>query len=186
MSNPSNNGNLVGRLAKDPVVNHNSDGSKKLYLTIAVQDDYKSGPNKEYATQFIDAEHFVPLKLVQAGGGILPTLRQGMLVAVSTRMKSDSYTDKKTGEKKYRQYVDVVSLNKLSSKAEDEAREAAKAARANEGWGAGQPAQNQTAPAAPAQGAAQAPQAPAAPQGAPTAVVPDAGALPQAADPFQG
>ena len=171
MSNPANNGTLTGRLTRVPKFFDNADGSKKMLATISVEDDYKSGPNKEYGVQHIDVEYYVPARLVQAGGGILQHLRQGQIVGFSFHLESQQF--EKNGQTQYRTVVALDSVKKYSSRTEDEAREAAKASRGTQaqGWGDQAPQAQAAASAAP-QGAA------------PTGFVPDAGTLPQNPDVF--
>ena len=60
MLNMSNFGMGEGRITKKPVMMANKDGSKKAFVTLAVQDNFASGTDKERKTQFLNLEGFVP------------------------------------------------------------------------------------------------------------------------------
>lgn len=140
MANPANSGNLIGRLLSDPKVFKNSDESRTVYVNLAVEDDYKSGPNREVATNEIPVQDFVPVN------GVANTpwrqIGEGDLIAVSTRLSAKRYTDR-NGNLVYgtdNLRVEVDGFPKfLESRATTQARRERKAAQA---------AQSQPAPAA--------------------------------------
>ena len=88
MSNPANNGVLIGRLASDPKVFENADKSRRLLATVAVDDNFKNRAG-ERPTQFIQVEAFLP------AGQTLGWNRTGKgdLVALNYRVDTTSYTD---------------------------------------------------------------------------------------------
>ncbi len=57
--NMANFGILEGRLTRDPKIFTNKDGSRKVLVNIAVQDNFKSGEDKSYNSQFPQLEQFL-------------------------------------------------------------------------------------------------------------------------------
>lgn len=97
MSNPRNNGNLIGRVSQEPKVFPNADGSKVLLLTIAADDNFASGKDRKAKTQFVPVRAFIP-KTVD-GLGAFENVHKGDLIAVSTRISCEPY--EKNGETVY-------------------------------------------------------------------------------------
>lgn len=62
MSNPLNHGHITGRLAKDPKVFNNDDGSKKVLFTIMVDRNYKNGAGEREADA-VPVEAFVSARI---------------------------------------------------------------------------------------------------------------------------
>jgi len=89
MSNPLNNGTLTGRLAQDIREFPNADGSKTLAITIAVDDNFKSGPDKKAQTQFIPVRAF--LGKTVAGHGAWANIHKGDLFSIQVRLASRPY-----------------------------------------------------------------------------------------------
>lgn len=92
MANPNNFGGLVGRLAQDPTVFINSDKSKTVLITLAVDDNFVSGADRKVKSQFIEIRAFVPASV--EGNGSWDRTHKGDLVSVATRLASRPYTDK--------------------------------------------------------------------------------------------
>ncbi|HEU5223050.1 MAG TPA: single-stranded DNA-binding protein [Candidatus Lumbricidophila sp.] len=90
MTNPSNFGKLTGRLAQEVKSFDNKDGSKKLLITLAVEDNFKSGPDKKVQTNFIQIESFVGAGN-SAGGW--DRVHKGDLIEVFFRVDAKPYTD---------------------------------------------------------------------------------------------
>jgi single-stranded DNA-binding protein len=59
MTNPANSGSIIGRLAQDIKTFANTDGSRKLLITVAVEDNFKSGSEQKAQTSFVQVETFV-------------------------------------------------------------------------------------------------------------------------------
>jgi len=89
MSNPANNGQVIGRLAQDIKEFQNSDGSKKQLITIAAENNFKSGPKKEIQTNFIQFENFVPVGRTSGGWD---RAHKGDLIAVQYHVDAKPYT----------------------------------------------------------------------------------------------
>lgn len=96
MSNPANNGLLIGRLAQDIKEFQNSDGSRKQLITLAVEDNFKSGPSKEVQTNFIQLENFVAAGRTAGGWD---RVHKGDLIAVNFRVDAKPY--EKDGQTHY-------------------------------------------------------------------------------------
>ena len=59
MANPNNNGTTIGRLARDPQIFMNVDGSRTVYITIAAQNNFLSRDGSRHA-EFVPLEVFIP------------------------------------------------------------------------------------------------------------------------------
>lgn len=114
-----------GRLTKEPKLMKNKDGSKKVFVTVAVQDNFVSGKNKERKTQFINLEGFIPAGRTKTAYDNMAT---GDKVAFQYRIETPSY--QKDGETVYRTVLVIESVQFKESKTEKDARQAAKAAAA--------------------------------------------------------
>jgi len=89
MSNPANNGTLIGRLAQDIKEFKNADGSRTLAITLAVDDNYRSGADKTSKAQFIPLRVF--LSKTTEGLGSWGNVHQGDKIAVNTRLSCTPY-----------------------------------------------------------------------------------------------
>lgn len=120
MANPANNGSVVGRLASDPKVFENKDGSKTVLVSVYSDNDYKSGDGSRGSVA-------VPLEAYFSkdakGTGLFPYLGKGDLVAATYSVRSNDYTDA-AGTKHYGISLRVESVTGLESKATVEARRA--------------------------------------------------------------
>ncbi|GAB5079596.1 single-stranded DNA-binding protein [Arthrobacter sp. AD-310] len=139
MSNAANNGTLIGRLAADPKIFGNSDGSKKVLFTLYVDRAYRTADGKTISDQ-ISTEAFVSSKV--DGIGPFSYAHQGDLVALGTHIEQLPYTAK-NGEIAYPAAKVVVdSITFLESRGATQAR-LAKRAVAAQGTTT-QPAETQT------------------------------------------
>lgn len=139
--NIRNFGIVKGRLTKDLVVFTNTDGSKKIMLTIAAQDNFKNKDGQR-DSQFISLEAFVPAG--QKNNGVFDYMEKGTEVAVEYTVRTNNYTDK-NGEMVYGQVLFVQSVDLEETKASAEARRAAQAAKEST------PAETAEAPVTPAE-----------------------------------
>lgn len=89
MSNAANTGTLIGRLAADPRVFNNSDGSKKVVFTLYVDRAYKTSDGKTLSDQ-VPVEAFVSNQV--NGLGPFAYAHQGDLVALGTHIEALPYT----------------------------------------------------------------------------------------------
>jgi single-stranded DNA-binding protein len=88
MSNPRNNGQLVGRLARDPKVFENKDGSKKVLFTVFADRNYLNGQS-ERQSDAIPVEAFV--RAQAQGLGPYANIHKGDLVAIGYVLRMDRY-----------------------------------------------------------------------------------------------
>lgn len=97
MANPNNFGVLTGRLAQEPKVFENSDGSHTVLVTLAVEDNFLSGTgeNRKPKVHYPSIRAFVP-KTVE-GTGSWGRTHEGDLISVATRISAESYV--KDGER---------------------------------------------------------------------------------------
>ena len=89
MSNPRNNGTVIGRLASDPRHFTNQDGSKKVVFTIMADRNWTNAQNERQADG-IPVEAFV--RAATQGLGPYANIHKGDLVAVNTSLRMDRYT----------------------------------------------------------------------------------------------
>ncbi|MFD9601998.1 single-stranded DNA-binding protein [Streptomyces sp. NPDC059970] len=93
MSNPRNIGTIVGRLANDPKVFENKDGSKKVLFTIFADRNYANAQNQR-DSDAVPVEAFV--RAQTQGLGPYSNIHKGDLVAVGYTLRMDRYA--KNGE----------------------------------------------------------------------------------------
>lgn len=115
-----NHGNVTGRLAADPRVFQNSDGSKSVLVTIYVDRPYK------------DSDGNRPSDRVQLETWLRPEtafektpfgyMHSGDLVSLGFEVRSSVYADKLTGEVRYAQVLNIVEASLLESAATTSAR----------------------------------------------------------------
>ena len=125
MLNMSNFGMCEGRVTKKPVMMENKDSSKKVFVTLAVQDNFASGADKERKTQFLNLEGFVPK---DRKASVYEKLEVGDKVAIQYRVETPSY--EKDGQKVYRTVLTIENIQFKESMAEKTARQARHAANA--------------------------------------------------------
>ena len=126
MTNAANSGILTGRLSREPVFFPNHDGSMKVKTTIAVQDNFKSGPDKKRESQFLPIEQFLPASM---GKGAWANVTKGSLISAAYHCEANVYEkDGKTVYGGVNLVVDNVTY--LETKATTAARVAANAAAA--------------------------------------------------------
>ncbi len=125
MLNLSNYGICEGRITKKPVAMDNKDGSKKVFVTLAVQDNFASGKDKERKTQFLNLEGFVPK---DRQSSVYEKMEVGDKVAIQYRVETPSY--EKDGQTIYKTALVIENIQFKESMAEKTARQARHAADA--------------------------------------------------------
>ena len=125
MMNLNNYGICEGRITKKPVAMDNKDGSKKVFVTLAVQDNFASGKDKERKTQFLNLEGFVPKDRQPS---VYEKLEVGDKVAIQYRVETPSY--EKDGQTIYKTALVIENIQFKESMAEKTARQARHAADA--------------------------------------------------------
>lgn len=118
MSNPVNNGTLVGRLARDPKVFENSDGSKKVVFTVFAQRNYKSAQG-ETLSDAIPVEAFVR-KSTEFAKTPFANIHKGDLVGLNTALQMDHFN--RGGDEVFELKVIVEDITFLESRSVTQAR----------------------------------------------------------------
>jgi single-stranded DNA-binding protein len=106
--NLRNFGQAEGRLAADPVVFDNNDGSKKIKLKLIVDDNYKAADGSR-SSQAIDFETFIP-KTANGNLGPYAYLNKGDKVAFGYSVQTNNFVTK-SGEKVYSQILKVNTVD---------------------------------------------------------------------------
>ena len=123
MFNLNNYGVATGRLTSDPFVYQNTDGSQKVRITLAANDNYKNADGKR-STQFLPFEAFIP---AERNLGVFSMIHSGDKISVAYTVKNNNYRDKNTNEMIYGIILQIEKISLEESKATTTARQAAKA-----------------------------------------------------------
>lgn len=92
---------LIGTLDKEPVIRTTPKGHQVANFTIVTKEENKFGTFKEYhrcvawGTRCESVKHYAP----------------GTRISLDGKIKSQSYDDKKTGQKVYYKEIDVQNVN---------------------------------------------------------------------------
>jgi len=107
---------LVGRLGKDPEVRSLPSGTSVTKFSIATDERFtdKSGEKQE-RTEWHNIVAWG--KLAEICGQYL---RKGKLVFIEGSIRTDSWDDKETGQKKYRTEIIAQNMQMLDKKSDDE------------------------------------------------------------------
>ena len=127
MNNIRNFGIAEGRVTKDPVVFKNSDGSRKVMVTVAAQDNFK-GKDGQRDSQFISLEGFIPAQ--QQSNGVYDYIHKGDKVGIEYTVRNNNNTDK-DGNAVYGQVLFIQSVDLKEGKSVTDARQAANAENEN-------------------------------------------------------
>lgn len=128
MTNARNSGHLIGRLARDPHVSDNRDGSHTVLFTLMVERNYTNGDGVREADA-IPLEAFVPASASSMGPFGL--IHQGDLVGVATRLRQDHYV-RNDGTEAFPLKVIVEDVTFLESRSVTEGRLATRVAEAEQ------------------------------------------------------
>lgn len=112
MSNLNNFGSVTGNLTSDPRVRENRDGSKTVFVTVAANDNFKSGPDKSYGTQFVELERWLK---PSDDLGVFGLMRKGALWSIGYSVRSDNYVGD-DGQKHYVQRLRIEEAQLLGPK----------------------------------------------------------------------
>ena len=123
MLNLNNYGIVTGRLTTDPFIYQNSDGSRKIRITLAVSDNYKN-TNGKRSTQFLPLEAFIP---VDRKLGVFDMVHAGDKISAAYTVKNNNYTDNNTNKMVYGLVLQIERISFEESKTTTTARQAAKA-----------------------------------------------------------
>lgn len=127
MLNLNNYGIVTGRLTTDPFIYQNNDGSRKIRITLAVNDNYKNTDGKR-STQFLPLEAFIP---VDRKLGVFDMVHAGDKISAAYTVKNNNYTDKNTNKMIYGLVLQIERISFEESKTTTTARQAAKATGKN-------------------------------------------------------
>lgn len=126
MSNLANDTKLIGRLAADPRTFENSDGSKKVVMTLMIDRNYTNSKG-ETISDSIPVEAFIRKGI--DGTGPYGYIHKGDLIGIGASLRQDRYTDK-SGKEVFQLKVVAESLTFLESRAVTQARLAERVAKA--------------------------------------------------------
>ena len=118
--NMRNFGIAEGRLVRDLTIFENSDGSRKVMMTLAVKDNFESGSDKSRQSQFINLEAFLKPGYKN---GVYELIHKGDFIGVQYSVRSNTYV--KNGETVYSQILLVESVDIKESKSVTDKRQAA-------------------------------------------------------------
>lgn len=131
MANIRNKFELIGRLTADPTVFDNTDGSKKVRMTLAVKDNF-TGKSGEKGSQFLPCEGFISADAAAKNGiGLYANMHKGDLVAVSGQIQNNNWTGK-DGTPHYELVLHVETREMLESKTVTDQRQISRAVAADE------------------------------------------------------
>lgn len=116
MSGSVNKVILIGRLGRDPEIRSTPSGSTVCRFSIATDERYtdRSGEKQE-RTEWHNIVAWD--KLADICGQYL---RKGKLVFIEGRMRTDSWDDKETGQKRYRTEIVAREMQMLDRRGDDE------------------------------------------------------------------
>jgi single-strand DNA-binding protein len=107
---------LIGRLGKDPEVRSTAGGQTVARFTIATDERYTDrNGEKQERTEWHNIAAWG--KLAEICGQYL---RKGKLVYIDGSIRTDSWEDKETGQKKYRTEIVAQNMKMLDKKSDDE------------------------------------------------------------------
>ena len=110
-----NRDQLIGHLGKDPESRFTATGKKVAQFSIAISQRWKSGGETKEYTEWVNVEAWGRL-----GEVAQQYLKNGSLVYLEGRLKTDKYEDKEKGETKYYTKVVALLLQFLDKKPADE------------------------------------------------------------------
>lgn len=118
--NLRNSGQAEGRLMGNPTVFNNSDGSKKVVFTLAVENTWKD----ESGAPTIEALNFEAFVSKAANGKLGPygLIEKGDLIRVEYNVRANNYTDK-NGVQHYGQVLRVNTVQFQETPNEKKARQ---------------------------------------------------------------
>jgi single-strand DNA-binding protein len=97
---------LIGNLGKDPELKHTSGGTAVCKFSVATADRYKDKDgNWQDRTDWHDITCWARLAEIAA-----EYLKKGRAVYIEGSLRTDSWDDKQTGQKRYKTYVNASDL----------------------------------------------------------------------------
>lgn len=111
--NPRNHCILEGNLARNPEIKTNTDGSRRVLVTLAVNRDYKS-KDGEYPVDYLSCEAYYGKNA--KGNGVFDRVVAGSRIILIGELRSAMWTDAE-GKKHYKQFFFVTEPKYGESKA---------------------------------------------------------------------
>ena len=109
--NARNYGVAMGRLTRDASILTNADGSRKVFVTVAVPCNYK-GKDGNRKSDFISLEGYIPN--TKSNNGVYDYMHKADMVSIGYTIKSQAYTSK-AGKQEYRQYLSIETVELIST-----------------------------------------------------------------------
>lgn len=120
MSNPFNNGTIVGNTARAPKLFEHANGSATVKLSVYARSTFKNKSTGKVESDIVDLTGYVQ----DAGTpGVFNCINAGDRIAVSYSLKTDVYTDK-GGQKHYPLVARIDTVQLIDSRKESAARAA--------------------------------------------------------------
>lgn len=126
MINMQNFGQVTGRLARDPNIIINRDGSRRVFLTIVAEDGY-TDRNGNRGSQFVPCEAYIP---ASRGDGVYSLLESGAAVSVAYSVRNNNYR-MASGEMHYGIILQIERIHLMETKEAAELRRARREAAAD-------------------------------------------------------
>ena len=120
MSNPFNNGTIVGNAARAPKLFEHANGSATVKLSVYARNAFKNKTTGKVESEIVELTGYVQ---DAANPGVFDCVGSGDRVAVSYSLKTDAYTDK-DGQKHYPLVACIDTVQLIDSKKESAARAA--------------------------------------------------------------
>jgi single-strand DNA-binding protein len=106
---------LIGNLGKDPELKHTASGSAVAKFTLATNDRYKDKDgNWQDRTEWHNITCWARLAEIAS-----EYLKKGRTVYIEGSLRTDSWDDKQTGQKRYQTYINANDLVLLGGRGED-------------------------------------------------------------------
>ena len=120
MSNPFNNGTVVGNAARAPKLFEHANGGATVKLSVYTRNTFKNKSTGKVESEIVELTGYV-----QGVGspGVFGCIDAGDRIAVSYSLKTDVYTDK-NGQKHYPLVARIDTVQLIDSKKESAARAA--------------------------------------------------------------
>ena len=120
MSNPFNNGTIVGNAARAPKLFEHTNGSATVKLSVYARNTFKNKSTGKVDSEIVELTGYVQ----DAGApGVFSCINAGDRIAVSYSLKTDVYTDR-GGKTHYPLVARIDTVQLIDSKKESAARAA--------------------------------------------------------------
>lgn len=120
MSNPFNNGTIVGNTARAPKLFEHANGGATVKLSVYARNAFKNKSTGKVESEIVELTGYVQ---DAANPGVFGCIGSGDRVAVSYSLKTDVYADK-DGQKHYPLVARIDTVQLIDSKKESAGRAA--------------------------------------------------------------